>query len=1040
MRAKIKIRPLTWLLLGSLSMGTMNAEIFAETNAIPEIPGIDEAWQSSSRTVTGTVVDAVNGEPVIGANILIKGTTTGVITDLDGRFSIKVSGSDDILVVSFIGYKKREVPVEDLGVINIKLTSDNEMLDEVVVVGSGTQRKVSVTGAIAAVKGNRLKTPSSSLSSSLAGKLAGVMVSTTSGEPGSNSNFYIRGISTFGGRTEPLIMLDDVEISVNDLNNIPPESIESFSILKDASATAIYGARGANGVMIITTKSGVENTETKINISMENAFNTPMNFPDFVDGATWMELYNYADQLRNPGTAQYYSDERIQATRDGVNPYLYPDVNWGDLIFRKMATNQRVNVDISGGGSRVSYYMGLNVAHDTGLLDSPKYYSWNNNINNMKYNFQSNISYKATKTTKIDLRMNAQISNKKGPNYSTGDLFKEILEANPIAFAPVYPAMEGDTHIRYGNAYVSGNRLRTNPYAYMASSFKQVDANTLNTSLKINQKLDFITKGLSANALVNFKSWSSSSYNRSINPFYYSIDSYNEDTGEYKYKLLNADGSEFINQSAIGKSSDRTIMLQFQLNYNRRFDKHNVGGMLMYMQRDYKSSVLPHRNQGVSGRFTYDFDQRYLAEFNFGYNGTERLARGDRFEFFPAVSFGWVISNEKFFKPLSDKIDNLKLRASYGLVGSDETGKDAGSYLYLDNVLLNNISYTTGADWNITRKGPNVKQYAINGASWEKARKLDIGIDITLFRNLSITADYFNEYRHKILMERASWPLMFGYGEAVPWSNIGAIRSWGGELSINYQHQFSKELSVDFRGNVTYVENKYIEKDEPLFEYPWEFHTGTSMHSTWGYIADGLFESEEEILTSADQTTLGSTPMPGDIKYRDLNGDGVINSHDQCMISEFGKQPRIQYGFGANLTYKNFDFGVFLNGSAMRKVMLSGIHPFLLGAQDVAEKNVFSFIADDYWTEDNRDAAYPRLGLAESDVKGNHVSSTFWMRNGNFMRLKTVEIGYTYKFLRVYVNGDNLAVFSPFKYWDPELNWNSYPLQRTVSLGLQMNF
>lgn len=1010
-------------------------------NHVEENFEIEQVLQSKGRVVTGKVVDAMENEPLIGATVRLKGTDSGSTTDIDGNYSIKVNSSKDVLIVSYIGYKTREISVEDLAIINVKLSSDNELLDEVVVVGSGTQKKVSVTGSISAVEGNLLTTSSSSLTNALAGRLAGVMVSTNSGEPGSSSSFYIRGVSTFGGRTAPLIILDDVEISSNDLNRIPAETIESFSILKDASATAIYGARGANGVMIITTKSGMENSKSKINVTLENSFNYLSNFPEFVDGATWMDLYNTAQLSRNPNATPRYSTDVIRATRDGVNSYVYPDVDWGDLIFKKMAMSQRANIDISGGGSKVTYYMGLNMTHDAGLLDSPDYYSFNNNINNLTYNFQSNISYKATSTTKISLRMNAQIYNQKGPNYSPSNLFRLTLYNNPIEFPAVYPAQEGDTHVRYGNANLSGDKLYDNPYAYMASSFSHTDANTLNTSLKINQELDFITKGLSINALFNFKNWSSSSYSRSISPYYYGLESYDQVTNQYNLELLNSDGSDFISQSGIGKSSDRTIMLQFQMNYNRRFGKHDVGGMLMYMQRDYKGDVLPHRNQGLSGRFTYDYDHRYLLEFNFGYNGTERLAREDRFEFFPALSVGWVISNEKFFQTFSDKIDNLKLRASYGLVGSDETGSGAGSYLFRDNVTLNSIGYTVGSEWNFTKRGPSIKQYAVVNAAWERARKFDVGVDLNMFRGLSITADYFHEYRYNILMKRASWPIMFGYVGATPWSNIGAVSSWGAELSVNYRKNFSKDFFVDFRGNVTYVENTYDELDEPVYKYSWEKEEGTPMSSTWGYVAEGLFKSEEEIANAADQSNLGSRPMPGDIKYRDLNGDGVINNHDRCMISEYGNRPRIQYGLGLNMVYKNFDFGVFINGSAMRKVMVSGIHPFLSGTiSTTGDKNVFKFIADDYWSEDNPNASYPRLGLLKSEVIGNHESSTFWMRNGNFLRLKNVEVGYKYKFLRVYVRGDNLAVFSPFDLWDPELSWNSYPLQRTVTVGLQMNF
>lgn len=1032
---KHHLKKIAFVVLGAFT--TVNIPFLS---AMAESNEAMSVQQQKKRTVTGTVTDALDATPIIGANVLLKGSKTGVITDLDGNFSIQVNSTKDILLVSYIGYTTREVTVGDLGIISIKLSSDNELLDEVVVVGSGTQKKVSITGSISTVKGMELKSPSSSLTSSMAGRLAGVIVNTTSGEPGAASEFYIRGISTFGGRTTPLIMLDDVEISSGDLNNIPAETIESFSILKDASATAIYGARGANGVMLITTKRGEENSKTKINITLENSFNKPVNFPKFVNGATWMELYNEAQMTRDPSLMEgRYRQEIIDGTRAGINPYVYPDVDWADLIFKDYAMNQRANINISGGGSKVTFYMSLNVNHDTGLLDSPKYYSWDNNINNMAYNFQNNISVKVTPTTKIDLNINAQIRNKRGPNNSLDELFQMTLISNPINFPAVFPQQEGDKHVKFGNSVLSGNELRMNPYAYMATTFKQVDENTLNTSLKIKQDLDFVTKGLSVNALINFKNWSSSSYNRSIEPYYYRVvDGYYdlENPTTYDLERLGTSGDQYIKESGIGKSSDRTIFMQYQVNYARQFNLHNVSGMLMYMQRDYKSGVLPNRNQGFSGRFTYDYGQRYLVEFNFGYNGTERLAKGERFEFFPAASVGWVVSNEDFFKPLLGKIDNLKIRASYGLVGSDETGTKWGHFLYLDKVNLNSIGYPTGYDWQTPNSGPSISSYHVKNASWERSKKLDIGLDLTLFRYWNITADYFHEKRTNILMPRGTWADQLGYS-TTPWSNVGEVNNWGWEVSTSYHHDVTKDLAVDFRGNFTYVENKYVYKDEPYTPYPWRIETGRPMSTTWGYVADGLFQTQEEIDNGPVQE-LGSNPQIGDIKYRDLNGDGVITADDQGMISEFGREPRIQYGFGLNVTYKKFDLGVFFNGSAMRKIMLSGIHPF--GQLD---ENIFQFVADNRWTEANPDpsAAYPRLGLAKSHTDNNVVSSTYWMRNGNFLRFKTLEVGYRFKYGRIYFTGDNLALFSPFKEWDPELKgWYKYPLQRTFNIGLQLNF
>ena len=993
--------------------------------------------QKKGRTVTGTITDAVDGSPLIGVNIKLKGTTTGVISDIDGNYSIEVDSRKSILIFSYIGYKTREVPVEDLGVINVKLTSDNELLDEVVIVGSGTQKKVSVTGAISSVKGAALKAPSSSLTSSLAGRLAGVMVNTTSGEPGSASEFYIRGISTFGGRKTPLILLDDVEISSTDLNNIPAETIESFSILKDASATAIYGSRGANGVMLVTTKSGQENTKTQINVTVENSFQSMMNFPKFVDGATWMELYNEGQRNRG-ATSLMYSQERIDNTRNKVNPYVYPDVNWRDLLFKDMAMSQRANVNLQGGGSRVSYYMSLNVNHDSGLLDSPQIYSFNNNINNLSYNFQNNLQVKVTPTTKIRLNMNAQIQNRKGPNYKTQDLFIMTHTANPIFFPATLPAQKGDKHMRFGNAILSNATLRTNPYAHMASSFKQVDENMMHTTMRIDQTLDFVTKGLSANALIHFKNTSSQAFTRSIEPYYYRITKWTPGTDQYDMERLGTSGTEYIYTSDISRYTERTITMQFQLDYKRQFGMHNVGGMLMYMQRDFKRDVLPNRNQGFSGRFTYDYGQRYLAEFNFGYNGTERLARADRFEFFPAMSLGWVISNEAFFEPLRDKVDNLKVRASFGEVGSDDLDYPT-NFVYIDQVSLDKIGWTTGDNFNTYKVGPQLERYAVQNACWERSQKLDVGIDITLFRNWNIIFDYFHEKRYNILMMRAAWPNMIGFSNALPYSPIGEMSNQGYEVSTSYSTQIGKNLTIDFRGNFTYTKNKYVYIDEIWHEYPWQIKTGRPLSYQYGYVAEGLFGSQEEIDNHAKQE-LGSTPMPGDIKYRDLNGDGVINSYDQAFISELGKDPRNQYGFGVNLTYKKWDLGVFFNGSAMRKINMNkdgGVHPF--GAES---HNVFQYVAENRWTEENQNphAQYPRLGITNSETDNNRQNSTYWLRNGNFLRFKQLEVGYTFKYGRVYLTGDNIAVFSPFKEWDPELEWYKYPLQRTFNIGLQLNF
>ena len=729
---------------------------------------------------------------------------------------------------------------------------------------------------------------------------------------------------------------------------------------------------------------------------------------------------------------------------------MYPDVDWYDLIFRDGNFNQRANVNVQGGGSRVTYYMSLQANHDTGLLDAPNYY-YSPNINNWEYNFQNNISYKLTNTTTVDLRMMAQIGNKKGPNYSTSDLYKIVMQANPVAFPAYFPSEDGDEHIRFGNAEIKSGVYGQNPYAYMMSSFKEGNYNTLNTSLNISQDLGFLTKGLSVKALVNFKNWSESTYNRSITPYYYKVKdgSYDSESNQYELQTLQT-GSDYVSQSGISKSADQTFYFDFRADWKRSFGDHNLTAMLMYMMREYRSDVLPNRNQGYSGRLTYDYSSRYLFEFNFGYNGSERLASGERFEFFPAASVGWVVSSEKFWEPMSKYVDHLKLRASYGLVGSDEFNGSAPHFLYQNNISIGaGHSFWTGLPSNeINRKGPAFYVLAVENAGWEHVKKFDIGFDMSLFNQLSITFDYFRDHRDRILMARSSWPNMLGYWGSLPWSNIGEVINRGVELSVNWNKRFGKDWIVDFRGNFTYNQNEYKYVDEPDYPYVWQTKTGKPLNTLTGYVAEGLFANEEEIANWPDQSQLSANIMPGDIKYRDINGDGAITTEDQVMLSPYNNVPRIQYGFGLNLTYKKFDFGVFFNGSAKRKIMInSGYAPFLSGGGDgmtteSLERNLMQWIADDHWSVDNPNpnAAYPRLGITSADTSNNTQPSSFWLRNGNFLRFKSLEVGYRFPYCRVYFSGDNLAVFSPFKLWDPELSWNAYPLQRTFNLGVQFTF
>ena len=998
-------------------------------------------------SVKGTVTDAGTGEPLIGATVRVVGSSKGALTDVDGNYTMTSVAPSDEIEISYIGYKTRRQLVGDVALLNVQLSSADDQIGEVVVVGSGTQKKISVTGAITSIKGTELSAPSSSLTNNLAGKLAGVISSTSSGEPGSTSSFYIRGISTFGGRTSPLILLDGVEITSSDLNNIPPESIESFSILKDASATAIYGARGANGVMLITTKSGVENTKARINVRVESSMVKPVNMVDYADGATYMRTYNEAQLSRNPGMEARYSEETIERTANHVNQYVYPNVDWYDLMFRDYTLSQRANVNLTGGGSRVSYYMSIQANHDDGMLKRPSHYSINNNFNRWMYIFQNNIGYKVTKTTKLDLRMMAQIQSLSSPNVSSSSIFSAIYNNNPVTFPAVFPRQPGDTYLKFGSGSLGNQRYYTNPYANMVNNYRKTNANKLNITLNVDQKLDFITKGLSLTALVNFNNTASTYYTRSLEPYIYQIDTeaWNPDYPDnYTLQLLRT-GTEYITESALSRTTTNNFYFDGRLNYSRSFGRHNVTGMLMYMMREaIGQSVLPHRNQGFSGRATYDYDNRYLFELNFGYNGTERLPKHHRFEFFPAVSLGWVVSGEKFWEPLEKYVDFLKLRASYGLVGSDETGSSAGAphFLYMNSVSIGGgTQYTSGYTNRVTYKGSAITAYATINPRWERAKELNFGLDMRILGQINVTFDIYHNKRDRILMKRASFPTVLGYRSAVPFQNVGKVDNKGLELAVNWHRNLSKDWFVDLRGTFTYVRNKYVFIDEIDYGATWQQQTGKALAARYGYEAIGLFQSNEDIASSADQSYFGSTVMPGDIKYRDINGDGVINTLDRKMISPYGSTPRIQYGFGVSTTWKKLDFSVFFNGSAKRTILLSGFHPF--NASDASNhRNLMQWIADSHWTEgaDNSGVKYPRLGLLSNQTANNTVDSSWWLRCGNFLRFKTLEVGYSFPFVRIYFSGDNLAVWSPFKYWDPELAFSTYPLSRTLNIGAQFKF
>ena len=1003
-------------------------------------------------TVAGTVISSADNQPIVGANIYVEGTNVGTTTDAGGNYKLTVPASAKTVTVSFLGYDTKKISVRDIHLFKlITLADASNKLEDVVVVGFGVQKKESLVGAVQSVKPSDLQTSSSNLSTSFSGKIAGVIAVQKSGEPGADgANFWIRGISTFGSGQSPLLILDGVEITDQMLNNIPPETIESFSVLKDATATALYGSRGANGVMIITTKNGRDSEKMTINLRAEFGASAPTRVPKVADGITYMETFNEARTTR--GEKPYYSNEKIMGTKLGLDPYVYPNVDWYDMLFKDCTFNQNFNFNMTGGAKKIDYFLNASVYNENGIMRKPEASKFDTNINAQKYLFQANVSADATKTTRVSLKMNTQLHYRHAPIQSVSDLFAYAMTGMPCEFPATLPGEESDTFVRFGtnNAWNSG--FFTNPYAQLCRGYGDQFRGHFTSALTVNQNLDFITKGLSATGMATFYNRVYSAVYRSFTPFMYQLTDYNiDEAGNYSYTSNSTNTGTTYLGTTRGKDGYRELAFQAKIDYARTFGKHDVGATIVYMQKERNMNIsdeqeyaaLPYRQQGLAGRVTYGFDKRYLFEANFGYNGSENFAAGKRFGFFPSVAVGWVISNEPFWKGIKEQVNLFKLRASYGLVGNDVISKDyADRFPYLTTVDMGQ-GYDVYIGNNFQRKyGPILSVYGNPNATWEESRKLDIGVEIGLFDSLNIIFDWFKEKRSGIFMQRTSLPSTFGMSGITPWANIGKVDNSGVDISVDYNKAFSKDLILSLRGTFTYAHNEIVEMDEPKYKWAYQYKAGHPINSIRCLIAEGLFRDEEEIASSPSQDIYATTyPIrPGDVKYRDLNDDKIIDDNDMCWTGN-PTVPEIIYGFGFSLKYKGFDCSAFFQGQGKVSILMYNYHPFATAA--TPGSGLMQWIADEHWSEDdpNPKALYPRLSPLWNN--NNTKASTLYVRNGKMLRLKTAEIGYTYKKMRVYVSGTNLLTFAPFKYWDPEKgsgNGLGYPLQRTYNLGFQFNF
>ena len=1044
-----------------LSPTTLRAVTGTGDSESETVAGVEQ--QQTKRTITGTVVTGDTNEPAVGATVYLRNSTTGTITDTDGKFSIAIEGLGGVLEFSYIGYKTQEVALVGQSNINVTLQPDNEVLDEVVVVGYGSQRKESVVGAISTLDVSKLIVPTSNLSTALAGQLSGIVAMSRSGEPGKNSaaDFYIRGVSSFTGNTSPLVLVDGVE---RDLDLVDTEDIASFSILKDASASAVYGVRGANGVILITTKKGAVG-KPQVNVRTEFGFTQPTKKPKMVNSAQWAELYNEAY------STNYYSAEDIEMYRSGADPDLYPNVDWFDTMFNNMAANQRVNLNITGGSDIVRYYVAGSFYNESSIYkNAGNIYGYDSSIRYNKFNFRANVDLNLTKSTVINLNLANIYEKSFGPGFgdTDSDIWSYLFMTSPNAFP-----------VEYSDGRLSGPSTDSgyNPWNMLVhSGYREQFWNSAQSLIGVTQDIGALwepLKGLTANIKFSWDAWNTTLQRRSKSPTFYHARGRAED-GSLIYDDENGDGiwepvhtGDETLSYGIGRSGTMTRYVEGSLTYNRLFGEHRVGALFLYNHKIYtdtqagsSSASLPYKDQGIAGRLTYAFRDTYFLEVNMGYNGSENFARGHRFGFFPAVALGWMMSSEKWFEPATKVIDMLKWKASYGKVGNDDIG-GTRRWVY-EPTIATGGSWYYGQAGNQGGSGIRVGEVENLEASWEEALKLNVGVEFSLFNKVRVQADYFREERQGIFLKRAGLPAIVGVS-TVPYVNIGETLNQGFDATVEYMHKVNDDLFITARGNFTFNRNKLINNDEPDWEYRYQNRIGKPFGSggstqPFGLIALGLFESEEEIANSPVQN-FGEYRV-GDIKYQDVNGDGIVDEQDAVAIG-YTNLPEITYGFGATAQWKGWDFNLFFQGVARTSFFLSGSSirsPFSTGNMERAAIN--EDVYGNVWmstntAEQNAGVTYPRLsaGSGGAGSTNNNRASTWWLRDGSFLRLKSMEIGYSLpqhilqksfiKSLRFYISGNNLLCFSPFKLWDPEKgtsDGSGYPLNRTFSIGFNANF
>ena len=993
--------------------------------------GIVLSARGQSREVPGTVLDET-GAPVAGAYVVVKGETRGALTDADGKFSLKVKPSD-VLVASFLGYEDLPLQVGEQKELIFRLVPQANQLEEVVKVAYGAQRKASVIGSITSVDAEQLQAPMGTLSTGLAGKLAGVVAVQHTGEPGSSAEFWIRGVNTFGANSYPLILVDGVERSM-DLVDV--EDIASFSILKDATATALYGVRGANGIVLITTKRGAE-SKPKVSVKLEGGLTSPTRLPEMASAEQFIDYLN----AMKPGTID---DVDRRGYLSGIDPDYYPNVDWIHEIFKRQAMTSKANISVTGGTKNVRYYAGGSYYFEDGIFNVEDNDRYNSQMNYRRFNFRTNVDINITPSTTLGMDLSTQFTKKNQPGASLSNIYNYTMQITPIAFPKVF-----------SDGTLSNPETGSNPYN-MINNMGYATLNTQNAQSTVALTQDFssfVTEGLTAKVQLSWDARTASSVTNGILPRVYYMD---KSTREY---IQQNNSAGYINVSSSTQSGYTVLNLEASVNYERTFaSAHRVSGMFLYYLRNRSNThpgfdyweTFPRKSLGIAGRATYSFKDRYFAEFNFGYNGSENFSPGHRFGFFPSGAVGYILSNEKWWQPIKKWVSLVKIKGSIGKVGNDQIGggRRFGYNTTMDTEGIN--GFTWGESQGSWVSGVAVGDIGNPAIVWEEALKRNVGVEVNFFDNhLKFQFDYFNDYRSGIFIERQSLPSAVGLRKT-QYINIGEMQNAGFDASAQFDWQFDNGLSVSARGNYTFNRNRRIYDDKPAQVWAYQNTAGFANNQQRGLIAEGLFMSQEEIDTWPSQ--FGYELQPGDIKYRDINGDGKVSEADMVAIG-YTNIPEINYGFGLSLGWKGIDASVFFSGLAHVTRFIGGYNLYGGAATNVLiQGQIFADVAERSWSvTGDPQAEYPRFAV--ETPSNNIVRSTYWQKDMSFLRLKNAEIGYTFpkkwtqrihiSTARIYVQGVNLLTFSKFKLWDPELEssyGNVYPLTRNISLGLNLNF